>query len=667
MRKDGLLLLLITLFSCFTYAQEPVIMRGSAYCSWKKSNARVPLKNCNEKSGNQQPFDVLKYTLALNLYPCYSPPYPKSFIGSNILRFRVGSTLGSIRLNAVNSSLTIDSLGFSGIAFTHANDTLTIYLKQVYLAGDTVDVQIFYRHHNVHDYAFYVNSGMLFTDCEPEGARKWFPCKDTPSDKALLDLTAKVKSSVKLGSNGYLADSVLVGDTLWYHWVSDENVATYLVVLSSKINYNLDIIYWNKISDPSIKIPFRFYYNPGEDPSPVKEILPSMATWYSRHYTEHPFPKNGFATLNGDFPWGGMENQTLTSLCPGCWIESLVAHEFAHQWFGDMVTCRTWADIWLNEGFATWSEAFWYESYAGYDAYKADIDQDATDYLNNNPGWPISVPEWATQTPSPDVLFNYAITYAKAACVLHQLRYVLGDSLFFKSIQAYCNNPSLKFQSASIDDFNQMVNQVTGEDYRWFFEAWLFQPNHPVYQNTYHYEDAGNGQWKVNFFARQVQSNSVFFKMPIEISVRFTDGSDTLVKAMNDANNQLFSWFFNKKPVLLQFDPNHQIVLKEGSTALGIGQPQNNKTGISLRQNIPNPVSGKTVIHFILTDGQLVTLEVFNISGERAIEGDKTFYPAGEYQKTLDFSNFPPGPYFYKLTAGDETITKTLMVIKRQP
>jgi aminopeptidase N len=182
---------------------------------------------------------------------------------------------------------------------------------------------------------------------------------DKPSDKALFDLTARVKSNVKLGSNGILADSTLNGNYLTYHWVSNQNVATYLMVITSKVNYQLKIGWWHKLNNPDDSIPLRYYFNQGENPAPVMAILPEMTTWYSQNFIEHPFEKNGFATLNSDFSWGGMENQTLTSLCPGCWSESLAAHEYAHQWFGDMITCNTWADIWLNEGFATWSEARW--------------------------------------------------------------------------------------------------------------------------------------------------------------------------------------------------------------------------------------------------------------------------------------------------------------------
>jgi len=644
-------------------AQKETLESGSAYCSQKKQNyGNKPEDLSWALSSTPHSFNVLNYKLDLDLYLCYSSPYSHLFEGKNIITFSVDSTLSSISLNAVNTSLIIDSVGLSGISFIHVNNLLTIQLDRVYNPGEIVTVKINYHHKDVTDNAFYAKNGFVFTDCEPEGARKWFPCWDSPSDKATLDLTAKVPASVKLGSNGILADSILIADTLWYHWISNQNVATYLMVITSKVDYNLDILYWHKISNPSDSIPIRFYYNQGEHPETVENKILDMTDWFSQKFCEHPFDKNGFATLNDQFTWGGMENQTLTSFCPNCWSEGLAAHEFAHQWFGDMITCSTWADIWLNEGFASWSEFFWFESYQGYSSYKSGIDAYAADYFYSNGGYAISVPSWATHTPTSDTLFNWAITYAKGACVLHQLRYVLGDALFFNVLQAYCNDTNLKYKSAVIPDFIQKVNHITGEDYQWFFDEWIYQPNHPVYHNTYNFSDLGNGQWEVNFTINQTQANPSFFKMPVELRIRFDDLSDTNLLVMNDFNHQPFSWVFNKRPVLLSFDPDNEIVLKKGTTIVGT-EPINGNSGKGcLLQNYPNPVSDKTTIHFEINESMPVKLELVGLLGNRLFVLADEVKAAGKYTFEVDCSSLKSGIYFYKLTAGNETQVRKIII-----
>ncbi len=644
-------------------AQKEIPASGSAYCSQKKQHrGNTPVNLSRTMSSTPHSFNVLDYKLNLDLYPCYSSPYSHFFEGKNTMKFLVDSTLSSITLNAVNTSLIIDSVGLSGISFIHANDLLTIQLDRIYNPGEIVTIKINYHHKNVNDNAFYAKNGFVFTDSEPEGARKWFPCWDSPSDKATLDLTAKVPASVKLGSNGILADSVRIADTLWYHWISSQNVATYLMVITSKVGYNLDILYWHKISNPNDSIPIRFYYNQGEHPETVENKILDMTDWFSQKFCEHPFDKNGFATLNEEFTWGGMENQTLTSFCQNCWMERLAAHEFAHQWFGDMITCSTWADIWLNEGFASWSEFFWYESYQGYPYYKSGIDAYAADYLYGNQGYPISMPSWATHTPPSDTLFNWAITYAKGACVVHQLRYVLGDVLFFNVLRDYCNDTNLRYRSAVIPDFIQKVNQITGGDYQWFFDEWIYQPNHPVYQNTYNFSDLGNGQWKVNFTINQTQENPSFFKMPVELRISFDDLSDTNLLVMNDYNHQPFSWVFNKKPVLLEFDPDNEIVLRKGTTVVGAEPITGNLSKGYLLQNYPNPVSDKTSIHFEITESIPVKLELVGLLGNRLFVIADEVKAAGKYTYEVDCSSLKSGIYLYKLTAGNETQVRKIII-----
>ena len=566
--KTLFVIVLVMLVRFDIHAQEK-FKTGAEICAQGKQHRALPLLFAKQFSPGspKHSFDVLHYSLDLDLYNNYSSPFPKSYTGSVTITLKTDSSLSSIPLDAVNSSLTVDSVRLAGTSFTHSGNILTVQLGKTYQANETLSVKIFYRHNDVSDDAFYVGSdGMVFTDSEPEGARKLFPCWDKPYDKATMELRAKTPGTVKLGSNGLLKDTVRSGDSLTFHWVSKEPVSTYLIVISSKVNYNLDIVYWKKLSNPSDSVPIFFYWNKGEDVNALNtiktKILP-MTTRFSQLFGEHPFQKNGFATLNQQFVWGGMENQTLTSLIPnGYTSESLVAHEYVHQWFGDMITCATWADIWLNEGFATYGEVLWAEHAYGSAVYQQYINSVASGYLGANPGWAIYVPAWAENVPSVDVLFNTAITYNKAACVLYMLRSVVGDSAFFDALYAYGTNPSVKYGSITTGDFIQIMNARTKQDLSWFFDEWLKVPNHPEYSVTY----SLNTPAKTVFVTiRQTQSSAATWKMPAELKFVLKNGTDTTIKVWNTTKKDTFTFAFPSPAVSMSFDPNNKIILKKST------------------------------------------------------------------------------------------------------
>lgn len=644
--------------------------KGSDECSFKKMNMKSLPRLFEQDSQNtpKHKFDVLNYKIYVDIRNCFISPYPKNFNGSVTVRFRADSALNSIELNAVNTSILINSVSLAGISYTHSGNILSISLDRTYNAGETAEIKIDYSHQNISDGAFYASGGMVFTDCEPEGARKWFPCYDRPSDKATLDLTAKVPANAKLGSNGRLNDSLVTGDTIYYHWISRDPVATYLTVMSAKVNYNLDIVYWHKLSNPADSIPIRFYYNSGESPAAMKQKIIPMMTYYSQKFGEHAFEKNGFATLNSQFSWGGMENQTLTSLCPGCWSENLISHEFGHQWFGDLITCGTWADIWMNEGFATYLEALWLENTSGYSAYKSDINSDASGYLSSNPGWAMYNPSWAVITPGVNELFNTAITYNKGACVLHMLRYTLGDTVFFNAIKSYATDSAggFKYNSSVTDDFTSKISSVAGQDLSWFVNQWVKEPNHPVYQNYYNFSTSSGSTWDVKFTARQIQTNSVFHKMPLVIKIGFSTGSDTLIRFMNDANNQQFIFNFNRQPTSLVFDPNNDIVLKQASLILGVTNNFIETAGdYSLSQNYPNPFNPNTFINYSLKEFSDMNLTVFDIYGKEIQTIINENQPAGNYEIQFDGSKYPSGVYYYRMKVNGKLIdTKRMVLIK---
>lgn len=662
--KTILFLSLALLISSQIIAQDYHQTHGSGLCAHSKQlQPDVIVTDLRSPNSPRHNFDVLNYDLELDIFHCYTSPYPRDFVASNIITFRVDSTLNSIELNADQTSLLVESVGLNGVSFSHEDNMLTINLDAQYQPGDTVVVSINYNHLNVIDQAFYVDNGFVFTDCEPQGARKWFPCYDRPSDKAKLSLRVKVPLNVKLGSNGSLADSVVVADSLWYTWVSRDPIATYIMVISSRVDYNLDIVHWTKPGPPFDTLPIRFYYNPGEDPTHIKNLIVPIADYYYSIFGDHPFEKDGFATLSPQFSWGGMENQSLTSLCPGCWYTPYIAHEFAHQWFGDMITCATWADLWLNEGFATYIQALWTGQASGQQAYINEINGNAAYYLVNNPGWAISNPEWAINPPSNGTLFNYAITYLKGSCVLYMYRYVVGDSLFFNSLYEYANDTvNFRYQSATIPDFIDKMSEVNGQDLTWFFNQWLFQPNHPVYNNRYSFESLGNNLWNVNFSTEQVQGNAPFFRMPLELRIRFADATDTVFRVMNDYSGQGYAFLFDKQPIALIFDPNNQIVLKQASTITASENILAIKT--KLYQPIPNPAANKAVIPFDLAKPGDVRLVFKDMTGRMVLAAEINALPAGHHEYKLDLSAFLPGNYIVLMEAGGERLSTKLMVAK---
>jgi aminopeptidase N len=512
---------------------------------------------------NNKKFDVLNYSLNLNLFNCFVSPFLHSFRAIEEITLRAEDEFDLVKLNASSQSLRIDSVFLDGTSFEHNNDTLYIRLSQKTKSKSIFKLGIKYFHKNVNDESFFVKDGMLFTMNAPEGARNWFPCFDHPSDKATFNLKAKTPANVLLGSNGLLADSIKISDTIYYHWSSRDPIATYLMNIAAKTNYNLDIENWDDQN-----IPIRYYWNKGENRTKlnnIKQVLPKMLGYFSNLFGDYPFEKIGFATLNDQFSFGGMENQTIISLCPDCWDESLITHELAHEWFGNLVSPKSWSDIWLNEGFATYCVGLWYEYSLGKEAYKKYIDQQTERYLNSKVNMPIYNLSWSHLTPDIEELYNGAVEYAKAACVIYMLRYAVGDSLFFKILNSYATDDKLIFNNASTEDFIKKVNEVTHKDYNWFFEQWLKYPAHPVYKIYYSPTQLDKKKWQLDVIITQENKTDYIYKMPIEIEILFKDGTSEVVLANNEKQNQFFSYILDRKPIGINFDYQNNIPLKEYS------------------------------------------------------------------------------------------------------
>lgn len=515
------------------------------------------------QSESAKQFDILKYTLDVDLFNNYSQPFPHSFNAKLEIEFKALDNLNQIRLDASSFSIAINKIIGRNVSYKHKDDTLFIKFLKPVRKNSTEKIIIYYSHKDVVDGAFFVKDGMLFTNNAPQGARKWLPCYDHPSDKALFELKAKTPSDVLLGSNGLLADSVQISDTIYYNWKTNFPLSTYLIVISSKKNYQLDKIDWKSPSGNII--PVRFYWNEDENKSAlnhIKNITPEMMKYFSELLCDYPFEKNGYATLNELFIFGGMENQTLISLCKNCWDEDLIAHEFSHQWFGNLITLKTWSDVWLNEGFATFAEGLWIEHRYGEKAYKEYMKIQAERFFQSENKFPIFNHEWRNKIPDIGTLYNGEIIYAKAASVIHMLRNVLGDSIFFSALKSYTNDKSLQYGNISTEEFISLFMSYTGKDLGWFFNQWLAGTHYPVYKNYYSITQHPSG-YIIDLVFTQDNKEKIYYKMPFEIEIIFEDGYKLKEVVFNELNNQKFQFIYSKKPIKINFDPEEKILLKE--------------------------------------------------------------------------------------------------------
>ena len=521
--------------------------------------------NLNAQDNSERQFNVISYSLDLNLYNCFIEPYPSSYSATEKITIMAETSIGQVSLDAFGGSLIIDSVGLNGTSFSHVNNFLSVNLDKFYDSSEVFDLMIYFRHKNVKDSSFMTGKGIVYTDCEPIGARRWFVCKDVPSDKAVTEIIARVPPGVIYGATGMLTDSLISNDTLIYKYVSNYPVATYLIAIAGKTDFRLQQDNWNNNGSRE-NIPLRYYSQKGEtvfNINNVRSTVPEMLELFSKLFGPYPFEKLAFVTTDHQYQWGGMENQTLITLCPDCWLEELACHEVAHQWFGDLISPMKWSDIWLNEGFATYCEAIWAEYKSGYSGYKSAIDYEAGKYMRYNPGREIYNKDWDTSIPADSILFNDYLTYSKSACILHMYRYLVGDSLFFNSIELYANNPEYMYGNISTGEFINFMSSVTNMDLLWFFGQWLMQPNHPIYQNRTNIKKISDAKWKVEYTINQVQTNSKFFRMPVELKIIFENGTDTIIKVDNNYNVQKFDLEFSSKPKRVIFDPDNQIVLKE--------------------------------------------------------------------------------------------------------
>ena len=579
---------------------------------------------------------------------------PKYLYGEVTINGVISNNPDSIFLNFSNV-LTLDSVKYNGvnINFRHYNDKVVLGAGQ----GSVFSVIFYYNGIPVPtgmgSFIFGTteyNNSVVWSLSEPYGASDWFPCKNAPADKAdSSDVWIKCPSQFTGVSNGLLKEVIVNGDdTKTFKWKSSYPIAHYLLSVSVN-NYSLYTNYFKYSATDSMPVMHYIYPEIIDTLKPLLDKAVNMLKIFSNRFGMYPFIREKYGHSQTGMN-GAMEHQTSTSI--GVFTEYIIAHELGHQWYGDKVTCRDWHNIWLNEGFATYSECVYVEDTYGKNAYNI--------YINDKM---LSARKavgtiYVQDISSVSNIFDGNRSYAKGGVVLHMLRGIVGDSVFFNIMKVYASDTTVAYGTAVTEDFQKVAERVSGMQLGYFFSEWIYGQNFPIYRIYWMYQQKENDLYGVTLTVNQNQnSNPLYFTMPVDIKINTSSG-DTTFRIFNNALSQTYNFDVIGKPSLLIFDPENKILKdKHGDEPIEI-------VSYKLNQNYPNPFNPNTTIGYEIAGNVNVNITVYDVLGRRQAVLVNEKQKAGKYFVIFNGSNFASGVYFYKVEAGDYKEIKKMVLIR---
>lgn len=410
-------------------------------------------------------------------------------------------------------------------------------------------------------------SAQIWTQGEAEEARYWFPCFDFPSDKATTEEILTVqKGETVIGNGEFLGKSDNPDNTVTWHYRMPVPHSTYLV--------SFVIGEYAKVEDKYRNVPLGFYVYPGREATARRAFgdTGKMMKVYEE-LTGIDFPYNKYdQTVVANFQFGGMENITATTMSDmeiffadvdflrDAFVTDLVSHELAHSWFGDLVTCSNWAELWLNEGFATYMEAAYREKMVGREDYIRKVMSDASDFLTDDSTNRKRHALYNHRAGDVDSLFeNAATTYHKGGAVIHTLREQVGTEAFWRALNIYLNRH--KFGNVTSTDLKAAMEETSGQDLDWFFEQWVYGAGAPKLDVRQTYRARTK---TLTLTVTQTQGDALtpmVFKLPLDLRIK-TGTGESDQKLDVSKRTQTFSFKTNGKPLGVTLDPQEKIPLK---------------------------------------------------------------------------------------------------------
>ncbi len=627
-------------------------------CSHEKSASRWQAQN-STLNQNQEKIDIKFYELNLDI------DFNSSRLRGSVT---VNGVIGNIYPDFIEldlyDNMTVDSILQNNIPilYLHENDMLKIPISDITLNDENLfSLTIFYQgtpdHCGAGGFKFdeHQNIGHVWTLSEAYCARSWWPCKDDPSDKAdsvNIIISVPLEPAYIVASNGLLSSTTINNNKKTYFWKERYPITTYLVSLAIYPYTKWVDQYVSPISSDTMLIEHYVFPDRYEASYPNYSLTKDMLSFFSELFGEYPFISEKYG--HADFTWGGgMEHQTLSSM--GSFSQNLMVHELGHSWWGNLITCKTFNDIWLNEGFARYCQALWAEHMYGREAY--------FDFMNNHAYYGAGT-IYVENPSSNSQIFSAGLSYNKASWVLHMLRHKVGETMFFDILKSYASNDSLSYNAASTSDFQKVCEDISGLDFEQFFQQWIYGEKYPKYELSWWHE--GNGIYNVKI--DQVQSYN-FFSMPIDLKFSGSAGPmlvDTTIVIENNNSSQLYEFSgFNFLVENVMLDPENWI-LKEATYS--VNEIDNILPDrVEVEKAFPNPFNSKVKLSFYINPqfgDTHVNVNIFDSRG-KIVESliDNEFIP-GYHTTFWNANGKSSGVYFIQLATDNYIDSQKILFLK---
>ncbi len=589
--------------------------------------------------------NTLNYDITYHRLEFTVDPAVYAIAGKVTTTYTALSDMTSITFD-LSSSLVVSSVtqNSANLAFTqNANDELIISLQATQTQGTSASVVITYAgsppSNGFGSFSTDVHSGapILWTLSEPYGARDWWPCKQDLNDKVnSIDVYITAPSQYVAVSNGLEAEPQIVNGTLkTTHFHHGYPIPAYLIAIAVT-NYSV----YTQTSGIG-QFPIINYIFP-EDLSAIQSQLdqtPLLLDLYANLFEIYPFHNEKYG--HAQFGWGGGMEHTTVSFMVG-FDRQLIAHEMAHQWFGDKITCGSWKDIWLNEGFATYVASMVYEHFDSLSAFVSDKSSMVSS-ITAAPNGAV----YLTDTDITDVnrIFDGRLTYNKGAMVLEMLRFKLGDALFFQGMKNYLADTNLAYSYAVTTDFQSHMEAVYGSSLTEFFNDWIYNQGYPSYTITA--QNWGTGQ--ARFVVNQTQSDASvsYFEMPVPVRIHGAGGLQQDIVLDNTSNGQVIIQSVPFPITSIEFDPEVHLISKNNNITLG-------NAAFELEQAIalyPNPVANELHIQ-MPSNVSLEKVTIYNSLGQKVMQSNGL---------SFSVSGLATGVHFVDIETSEGTFHKKII------